>query len=61
MPDEPRRPAPMSAPAAPAEIPEHHEPGEAAPFLSWTALYLVVAAALASEIAAFATITWIYR
>jgi hypothetical protein len=51
----------MSAPAAPAEIPEHHEPGEAAPFLSWTVLYLVVAAALASAIAAFATITWIYR
>ena len=29
--------------------------------LSWTALYLIVAVALALEIAAFAACTWIYR
>jgi hypothetical protein len=32
-----------------------------APPLSWTALYLIVAVALALEIAAFAACTWIYR
>ena len=30
-------------------------------FLSWTALYLIVAGALALEIAAFAAFTWMYR
>jgi hypothetical protein len=29
--------------------------------LSWTALYFIVAAALLVDIAAFATLTWIYR
>jgi hypothetical protein len=32
-----------------------------APPLGWTALYLIVAVALALEIAAFAACTWIYR
>ena len=32
-----------------------------APFASWRALYLIVASALALEIAAFAALTWIYR
>jgi hypothetical protein len=31
------------------------------PFASWKALYLIVAVALALEIAAFAALTWIYR
>jgi hypothetical protein len=54
MPDEPHPVAPSPAAAAPRA-------GEAAPFLSWTAIYLVIALSLAAEIAAFATITWIYR
>jgi hypothetical protein len=39
-------------------------PGETpppAPPLGWNALYLIVAIALALEIAAFAACTWIYR
>jgi hypothetical protein len=32
-----------------------------APPLSWKTLYLIVAVALALEIAAFAACTWIYR
>jgi len=41
--------------------PGRRSPIEAAPFLSWTTLYILVAAALAVEIAAFAAIRWIYR
>ena len=32
-----------------------------APVLSWAALYLIVAVALALEIAGFAALHWIYR
>ena len=42
-------------------MPERRDLSEAAPFLSWAALYLVVAVALALEIGAFAALTWIYR
>jgi hypothetical protein len=45
----------------PIETQPSPKPGEPAQFLSWTGLYLVVAVALASEIAVFAVITWIYR
>ena len=45
MPDEPQR----------REL--HDEP----PFLSWTALYLIVAGALLADVALFAVITLIYR
>ena len=34
---------------------------EKPPFLSWKALYIVVAAALVLEIIAFAAMRWIYR
>jgi hypothetical protein len=30
-------------------------------FLSWKVIYLIVASALALEIAAFSALTWIYR
>jgi len=38
-----------------------NEAPDPAPLLSWRALYLVVAIALALEIAAFSALTWIYR
>ncbi len=41
--------------------PLRRELAEAPPFLSWTALYLVVAALLVLEIAAFAVITVAFR
>jgi hypothetical protein len=41
--------------------PERRSSTEPAPFLSWTAIYIVVAASLAVEIAAFVAIRWIYR
>jgi len=41
--------------------PERRSPTEAAPFLSWTVIYIVVVATLAVEIATFAAIRWIYR
>ena len=31
------------------------------PLLTWKALYIIVASALAVEIAAFSLLTWIYR
>jgi len=34
---------------------------DSAPLLSWKALYLIVAIALALEIVAFSALTWIYR
>jgi hypothetical protein len=45
----------------PVEPRPSSQPDEGAPFLSWTGLYVVVAVALAAEIAAFAALTWIYR
>ena len=62
MPDDPRGSAPIPAPGAPpADAPEHRDPNESAPFLTWTALYLIVAIALALDMAALAAVGWIYR
>jgi hypothetical protein len=56
MPDEPRSP-PVTPPGDPAR-----DELDAAPlFLGWTALYLIVAAALVVEVAAFIALTLIYR
>jgi hypothetical protein len=62
MPDDSRRPDPISEPLIPPGLArERRELNEVAPFLSWTVLYLIVAVALALEIVAFAAIHWIYR
>ena len=37
------------------------ETPSSAPFLSWNLLYLIVAIALAVEIAAFSVLTWMSR
>jgi hypothetical protein len=60
MPDEPRSP-PVTPPGDPAGDPARDELDAAPPFLGWTALYLIVAAALVVEVAAFTALTLIYR
>ena len=56
MPDEPRFP-----PVPPPGDPAGDELAAAPPFLDWTGLYLIVAAALVVEVAAFTALTLIYR
>jgi hypothetical protein len=46
-------------PGSPSE--PRHELETAPPFLTWTLLYLIVAALLLAELAAFAAITLSYR
>jgi hypothetical protein len=52
---------PDDATAMPAATADQDALHAAPPFLSWTALYLIVAAALFGEIVVFAAITLSYR